>query len=88
MADKYGVQIFEDMIEFLWSNRENLKADKIDGHYYFDYPNYGGLPKRISNKLSSEVVDRMQELLYDLDYLFQNKLRFRKLMRESLFLLA
>jgi len=32
----------------------------------FDYPEYGGMPKRLANRLSSDMVDRIQEHQGDL----------------------
>lgn len=46
---------------------------KINIIYVFDFPYYAGLPKKISNTLSSEAVDAMQEILqnrYSRKYLF------------------
>lgn len=45
-----------------------MRRDKILGMIYdnartdeeFDYPDYGGLPERISHKLSPEFVDAVQ----------------------------
>lgn len=31
----------------------------------FDYPEYGGLPKRISNQLSGDEVDYIQSIQFD-----------------------
>lgn len=31
----------------------------------FDFPEYGGLPKKISNKLSSDCVDVIQDYVFD-----------------------
>jgi len=43
--------------EYLWQNRKDLNTeDKV-----FDYPDYGGLPKRCSGRLTSGTVDWIQE---------------------------
>ncbi len=40
----------------------SIRSFKDDfGYWYFDYPEYGGLPKRISNRLQSHEVDAIQE---------------------------
>lgn len=73
------------MVDFLWSNRKNLLNEYNE--WEFDYPNYGGLPKKISNKLSGEAVDRIQNLFQFPDRL-NTKAKFRSEMRDALFLLA
>ena len=40
-------------------NDEGISGDCM----YFDYPDYGGLPKYISSRLSSDEVDFLQEQL-------------------------
>lgn len=87
MKDKYGVKLFEEMVEILWKNRNAELRDETYG-YNFDYPDYGGLPKRISNRLSGEAVDRIQDELCFPDDLFKSKAVFKRKMRELLFLLA
>jgi hypothetical protein len=43
-----------------------LKSEDFKKCNSFDYPKYGGLPKSISLLLSSEMVDRIQERLTDI----------------------
>lgn len=45
------VNWLKPLIDHLW---ENSIED-------FDYPGYAGLPKKICNQLSSEIVDLIQE---------------------------
>ena len=40
----------------IWKNRKSKK------YYVFDYPDYNGLPKKLSNTLSSEAVDVIQDM--------------------------
>lgn len=47
----------KEALKWLWDHRKNRKE-------YFDYPDYGGLPFRLSNKLTSEFVDYIQDLWY------------------------
>lgn len=63
------------MLAYFWKNKKTIleRAKELAvefGGYEkyeldFDYPDYGGLPKSISNKLSSDVVDLIQEQLID-----------------------
>lgn len=46
--------IFKEIVDKLWP------LVKMDQDFEFDYPDYGKLPKIISNNLSSEAVDAMQ----------------------------
>jgi len=39
-----------------------------DGEVVFDFPDYGGLPKRTANCLSSDCVDVIQGFLVDVSY--------------------
>jgi hypothetical protein len=55
--DEFGTDLFEIIVDVLWENRKQLQ----DEDFYFDYPEYGGLPDRISDRLSSHAVDIIQE---------------------------
>ena len=46
--------------DYLWENRKVLNKEGDEG-WVFDYPDYGGLPKRCAMKLSSGTVDWIQE---------------------------
>lgn len=46
----------KEMIDYIWDNRKSI----IKKYDCFDYPDYCGLPKRISKNLSSDFVDYMQ----------------------------
>lgn len=48
---------FDEIVELLWFNRKAILADDNG----FDSPNYGGLPARLSDKLSTDFVDAIQE---------------------------
>lgn len=57
----------KDLAPYLFEARAWLKKNAHEeGDYCFDYPDYGGLPKRISNALSSMEVDCIQESLDDI----------------------
>lgn len=49
---------FVEAANWLWENRKAIKA------YDFDYPDYGGMPKLLSKKLSSDFVDAIQDIVY------------------------
>lgn len=38
-----------------------MELDEESGEVEFDYPTYGGLPKKIANKLDGDFVDAIQE---------------------------
>lgn len=56
------VNWLEPMIDFFWENRKKLKA-RADAGETIDYPEYFGLPKKISGQFSSNHVDLLQEHL-------------------------
>jgi len=55
----------DEVIDFLWKNRKKILDEKLypDG---FEFPDYGGLPKKTSNKLSGDFVDAIQAAFYEL----------------------
>lgn len=57
MKDEFGIKYFEDIVDAIWDKREVMKNED----FYFDYPDYAGISKRIAGKLSSDVVDIIQE---------------------------
>lgn len=85
MTDTYGIKTFEEMIDILWKNRKQT----FDKEYIFDFPEYGGLPKKIANKLASDVVDIIQ-VFYSADMIkdFKTKTQFRNVLKEQLFLMS
>ncbi len=44
-----------------WLNKYRNDRKKFDNTNYFDYPDYWNLPRSISDNLSSEEVDYIQE---------------------------
>jgi len=89
--DKYGVKLFEELVDSLWARRKLLlkeakKDPDVDG--WFGYPDYWGIPKRVKIQLGSEAVDRIQwitDMTFDCQI---TKAQFKKDLRHSLFLLA
>lgn len=55
---------FNEITDFYWKHR--------DFYFYFDedfvpeYPDYGCLPNRLSQKMSSEAVDSLQDVWSDI----------------------
>ena len=45
----------------LWLAKNRRRLEKEKSPYSFDYPDYWGMPKNISSRLSSENVDWIQE---------------------------
>jgi len=78
-----GPKTFEKIVNHIYPIRKSLVYP--DG--VFDYPEYGGLPKRISNNLSPEAVDAMQDVLFDLEgnlSFYKRKYQFRSAYKERL----
>lgn len=62
---------FTKAVDYLWNNRKELKKKfynkdepKPWEYQVFDYPDYYGMPKRISNKLDGDFVDALQRNTY------------------------
>jgi hypothetical protein len=89
MADKYGVEDFEVIVEVLWKKYQEISSYG-EGEVYedFDSPYYWGLPRRIANKIRGDAVDIIQGELEMLFSYPRSKAQFRKSLRESLFILA
>jgi hypothetical protein len=84
--DKYRVKLFEEMSELLWKNRSKLEVE--EDYIDFGYPDYGGLPKRITRKLSSSAVDQIQWAVGFYEPGRTTKAQFIKVLREHLFILT
>lgn len=84
-TDKYGIGVFEEVVDHLWKNRKLL--DNPD--YCFCDPDYAGLPDRIVRKLNSDAVDAIW-WVFRLDNAsqFTRKGQLEKALRSALFLLA
>jgi hypothetical protein len=56
------VSWLEPLIAHLWSKKSEILSiiDKDKYANVFDFPNYADLPKRISKKLSPDIVDIIQ----------------------------
>jgi len=56
---------FATLVTKLWENKAHILSHQAEGwEPDFEYPDYGGLPKRIAYRLSSEAVDAIQTTLY------------------------
>jgi hypothetical protein len=55
-------------LAFLWKNRRKYKPGKseLSIESDFEYPEYGGIPSYISNRLDSDFVDLIQMNWYEL----------------------
>jgi hypothetical protein len=68
----------ETVIEYFWTNKTRILSEEADEVWQFDYPDYGGLPKKISNQFTSAFVDIIQsELIWALQR-HKNKKAFAK----------
>ena len=72
-----SVKKFKTIVDFVWKRRKNYLRGCfedneedwtrcLDEPYFFDFPEYGGLPNKISKTLSSEFVDAMQYVWEDM----------------------
>lgn len=76
---------FDEIINRIFPIRNILVVSSDDPYgpfVIFDYPNYGGLPKRLSNTLSPEAVDAMQVILHTK---YIRKRDFAKAYKDQLF---
>ena len=51
MANQYGTDIFTEIVDHIWPQMEDH-----NGHLYFGYPDYLGLPNRIIDRLYQDAV--------------------------------
>jgi len=59
---------FERMTKFLWKRRKGYTLQILSPRWsiLFDYPDYGGLPEYLCERLTSEAVDAMQKIWFEL----------------------
>lgn len=61
---KKPVKLIEELVNEFWNMRKKIKDDMMssdkDDKLWFDYPDYYGLSKKVSNRLSSDFVDSLQ----------------------------
>jgi hypothetical protein len=69
----------ELLVDALWKNKSQMMKDRS-----FDYPDYGGLPKDVSDQLTSEHVDFLQENVIDILGSYRTKKQFAKRLVEDL----
>lgn len=55
----------KDMLRHFWDNKKEIIRKAEEDHWYLEYPDYLGLPKKISRQLSSDLVDALQAQLTD-----------------------
>ena len=73
---KGQIKRLADACEQAFQNNPTLWVDQ-DGDCVFDFPDYGGLPKRIANRLSSDCVDVIQGHVQDCCFRFKGKFRLQ-----------
>lgn len=69
----------EPLIDALWKNKSQMIKDRS-----FDYPDYGGLPKNISDQLPPGVVDILQDSVISFLESYRTKKQFAKKLAEEL----
>lgn len=67
-AQKAGYNYIEDIlpvVEWVYQNRKKLALAEKDTEEnpYFDYPDYCGMPKAISKKMTSDMCDLIKDNL-------------------------
>lgn len=81
MIIKRNVFDFVLCLEYLWSIRKDIRSNE---NFEFDYPDYGGCPKKISHKLYGDHVDVIQGHLHE--YIFEtSKKKFINSMLDAYF---
>lgn len=62
------MKTFRQVVNHLFPNRKSALIVETDNECLtiFNEPDYGGLPRRISRVLSSESIDALQNVSYDL----------------------
>ena len=68
MYEKKNTKLKKAMV-WIQSHKRQIK---IKFHDFFDYPEYWGLPKSISNCLMPDEVDYIQEQTYDFGLKLRN----------------
>jgi hypothetical protein len=80
-----GPKTFNVVVDCLYPIRRSFYTETGK---LFDFPDYGGLPKKVSNKLSPEAVDAMQQVLAgiggEVSCDFRSKREFIRAFRERL----
>ena len=85
MKDEFCTEMFEEIVDCLWENRKQTN----DPDWYFDYPEYGGLPHKISKKLNSHAVDIIQEVYNEYDMRgVKRKATLRGILKNYFFILT
>lgn len=74
-----GPKSFQRIVDHVFPTRKLYNKEGED--LQWDYPDYGGLPKNISDTLSSEAVDAMQDIIQDS---FKRKRDFARAYRDRL----
>jgi hypothetical protein len=84
--DKYGIKLFEELVESLWKNKKALFAH--DGDFFPVFEDF--ISAKVYRKLSGDSHDLIQ---YALEYVLMSgekltKPKFKKILRKHLFSLA
>jgi hypothetical protein len=56
---------FVEACEHIWKNRKKIQKLYDETGNVFDFPDYGGMSKRAANSLPSDVVDFVQDLVFN-----------------------
>ena len=78
------IDTFNNLVDHVWEHRKYYYEYPVD--YLFDYPNYGNLPREISNGLTPEAVDAMQYIWEDfaVECSIKTKSQFRSTLKRQL----
>lgn len=79
------LKTFEKIVKHLWSCWPWPNADAFAPSYkWFDFPDYGSLDKRISNHLSPDAVDAIQDTVHRPKKSYKNMREFKSKLRKRM----
>ena len=90
-SKKLWYKKFDHMVDWLWKNRSHViekydwgkDFDKGFIEIEFDYPDYCGLPKKISYNLTGDFVDIVQECITEMIQ-SKTKLKMKKTLKDCI----
>jgi hypothetical protein len=77
------IKHFNQTRDFLWDNRKKFLYGSSE-RCQFDFPDYAGMPRKLSNKLSVDDVDAIQQAIASLGKNWNKSSFSEELMRSLL----
>lgn len=79
------LKTFEKIVKHLWLYWPWPEADYVAASYtWFNFPEYGFLDKRISNHLSPDAVDAIQDTVHRPKKNYKNMREFKSKLRKRM----